>query len=140
MKPELVVITEPSNLQVCRGQRGRMEIEVLVHGRSCHASAPNAREPIYRMGALLRDVEELNARLRTDPFLGKATITVTEIRSVSASSCAVPSTCSVHVDRRLIRGETKSPYCEIRRWQEPEVQKSKCSVSRNRVIPDWFIP
>ncbi len=116
MKPELVVITEPSNLQVCRGQRGRMEIEVRVHGRSCHASAPERGDnPIYRMGALLRDVEELNARLPTDPFLGKATITVTEIRSVSASSCAVPSTCSIHVDRRLIRGETEeSVLAEIR--------------------------
>ena len=40
IKPELVVITEPSSLRVCRGHRGRMEIEVHIRGRSCHASAP----------------------------------------------------------------------------------------------------
>ncbi len=114
--PELVLITEPSSLHVCRGQRGRMEIEVHVHGRSCHASAPERGEnPIYRMTALVREIEELNTRLNDDGFLGKGTIAVTEIRSLSPSLCAVPSTCSIHLDRRLTAGETKeSALAEIR--------------------------
>lgn len=114
--PELVLITEPSSLRVCRGQRGRMEIEVHIHGRSCHASAPERGDnPIYKMTALVREVEDLNTRLKDDGFLGKGTIAVTEIRSLSPSLCAVPSTCSIHLDRRLTAGETKeSALAEIR--------------------------
>ncbi len=116
IRPELVVITEPSSLRVYRGHRGRMEIEVHLPGRSCHASAPERGEnPIYKMAELVRQVEELNTRLRLDPFLGKGTVAVTQIRSVSPSLCAVPSTCTIHLDRRLTAGETKeSALAEIR--------------------------
>ena len=40
IKPEFVVITEPTNGNIYRGQRGRMEIRVEVKGVSCHGSAP----------------------------------------------------------------------------------------------------
>ncbi len=114
--PELVVITEPSSLRVYRGHRGRMEIEVHLQGRSCHASAPERGDnPIYKMTALVSQVEELNTRLHNDTFLGKGTIAVTQIRSVSPSLCAVPASCSIHLDRRLTAGETKeSALAEIR--------------------------
>jgi putative selenium metabolism hydrolase len=115
IQPELVLITEPSSLTVCRGQRGRMEIEIHLRGRSCHASAPERGEnPIYKMAELIRQIEELNGRLRNDAFLGKATVVVTQVRSLSPSLCAVPSTCSIHLDRRLTAGETKiSALAEI---------------------------
>jgi len=106
--PDLVLITEPSGLRICRGHRGRIEIEVCLHGRSCHASAPERGDnPIYRITALVREIEELNTRLHHDPFLGKGTIAITAIRSCSPSLCAVPSSCSIHLDRRLTAGETK---------------------------------
>ena len=43
LKPEAVVIAEPTNLGIYRGHRGRMEIEVRTQGVSCHGSAPGAR-------------------------------------------------------------------------------------------------
>lgn len=116
IRPDCVLITEPTNLRVYRGHRGRMEIEVHLRGRSCHASAPERGDnPIYRMTALVREIEELNQRLCTDPFLGKGTIAVTEIRSVSPSLCAVPAACSIHLDRRLTIGETReSALAEVK--------------------------
>ncbi len=106
--PDCVVITEPTGLRVHRGHRGHMEIEVHLHGHSCHASAPERGEnPIYRMNRLMVEIEKLNERLREDAFLGKGTIAVTEIRSVSPSLCAVPDKCSIHLDRRLTAGETR---------------------------------
>ncbi len=115
-KPEIVLITEPSSLQVCRGHRGRMEIELHLRGRSCHASAPERGDnPIYPMTTLVQEVQQLNERLRSDPFLGKGTIAVTQIRSVSPSLCAVPSLCTIHLDRRLTAGETsESALAEVR--------------------------
>jgi putative selenium metabolism hydrolase len=53
--------------------------------------------------------------LRDDKFLGKGTIAITEIRSVSPSLCAVPAACSIHLDRRLTAGETqKSAVAEVK--------------------------
>ena len=116
IRPDCVVITEPTNLGVYRGHRGRMEIEVHLRGRSCHASAPERGDnPIYKVAPLLREVEKLNEKLRADAFLGKGTIAITEIRSVSPSLCAVPAACSIHLDRRLTAGETKeSSIAEVR--------------------------
>jgi len=116
IRPDCVVITEPSKLGIYRGHRGRMEIEVHLRGRSCHASAPERGDnPVYKMARLVEQVEKLNERLRADPFLGKGTIAVTQIRSLSPSLCAVPGACSIHLDRRLTAGETKeSAMAEVK--------------------------
>jgi putative selenium metabolism hydrolase len=116
IRADCVVITEPSSLRIYRGHRGRMEIEVHLRGKSCHASAPERGDnPIYKMSRLVLEVEKLNTRLQGDAFLGKGTIAVTEIRSVSPSLCAVPGACSIHLDRRLTAGETKeSAVAEVK--------------------------
>ena len=116
IRPDCVVITEPSRLGIYRGHRGRMEIEVHLRGKSCHASAPERGDnPIYKMSRLVEEVEKLNTRLKNDPFLGKGTIAVTQIRSLSPSLCAVPGACSIHLDRRLTAGETKeSAVAEVK--------------------------
>ncbi|HMC61426.1 MAG TPA: M20/M25/M40 family metallo-hydrolase, partial [Candidatus Solibacter sp.] len=64
---------------------------------------------------IVEEVEKLNTRLKDDPFLGKGTIAVTQIRSLSPSLCAVPGACSIHLDRRLTAGETKeSALAEVK--------------------------
>lgn len=116
IRPDCVVITEPSKLGIYRGHRGRLEIEVHLRGRSCHASAPERGDnPIYKMARLVQEVEKLNERLAVDPFLGKGSIAVTQVRSLSPSLCAVPGACSIHLDRRLTAGETKeSAVAEVK--------------------------
>jgi putative selenium metabolism hydrolase len=60
------------------------------------------------MAPIISDVEALNDRLAgtADAFLGKGSVTVSEIRSTSPSLCAVADSCTIHLDRRLTRGET----------------------------------
>ena len=109
--PEVVVLTEPTNLAVYRGHRGRMEIEVRTQGRSAHGSAPERGvNAVYRMAPILADIERMNDALASgaDPFLGKGSVTVAEIRSTSPSLCAVADSCTIHLDRRLTRGETRN--------------------------------
>jgi putative selenium metabolism hydrolase len=107
--PNCVVLTEPTKLGIYRGQRGRMEMDVHLRGRSCHASAPERGDnPIYKMTRLVLEVERLNTRMTSDPFPGKGSIAVTGIRSLSPSLCAVPGACSIHLDRRLTAGDTKA--------------------------------
>ena len=108
IRPELVVITEPTNLNIYRGHRGRMEIRVEVKGRSCHGSAPERGDnAIYKIARVALEIEKLNGRLRTDPFLGKGTVTISEVKSSSPSLCAVADEAGIHLDRRLTDGETK---------------------------------
>ena len=108
IKPELVVITEPTNMNIYRGHRGRMEMHVEVKGVSCHGSAPERGDnAIYKIARIALEIEKLNERLRSDPFLGKGTVTVTETKSSSPSLCAVSDFAYIHLDRRLTYGETK---------------------------------
>ncbi len=107
IKPEFVVITEPTDGNVYRGQRGRMEIKVEVSGISCHGSAPERGDnAIYKMAEIITQVKELNERLRYDEFLGKGTLAVSQIFYTSPSRCAVADSCAISIDRRLTDGET----------------------------------
>ncbi len=115
LKPELVVITEPTNLNIYRGHRGRMEIMIGIKGVSCHGSAPERGDnAIYKISRIALEIEKLHERLRVDPFLGKGSVTVTQIFFTSPSQCAVPDSASIQLDRRLTWGETKdSALAEI---------------------------
>jgi len=108
LNPEVVVITEPTNLGVYRGHRGRMEIQIRVQGLSAHASAPERGEnAIYKMVPVIQAIETLNEKLKDDPFLGKGTVAVTQVFFQSPSQNAVPDECVIQLDRRLTAGETK---------------------------------
>ena len=107
IRPEFVVITEPTDGGIYRGQRGRMEIRVEVKGVSCHGSAPERGDnAIYKMAEIILELKELNGRLADDPFLGKGTLAVSQVFFTSPSRCAVADMCAVSVDRRLTWGET----------------------------------
>ena len=108
LRPDLVVITEPTSLRIYRGQRGRMEMEVHTSGLSCHGSAPERGiNAVYKMAGIIADIEKLNEQLEPREPLGKGTVTISEIRSRSPSLCAVADGCTIHLDRRLTVGETE---------------------------------
>ncbi len=108
IKPEMVVITEPTNMNIYRGHRGRMEMMVDIGGLSCHGSAPERGDnAIYKMSRIALEIEKLNERIKDDDFLGKGTITVTQFFFSSPSQCAVPDHASIQLDRRLTQGETR---------------------------------
>ncbi|WP_372997251.1 YgeY family selenium metabolism-linked hydrolase [Lutispora sp.] len=150
IRPEFVVITEPTNGNIYRGQRGRMEIRVEVKGVSCHGSAPERGDnAIYKMAEILDEVKDLNNRLKDDPFLGKGTLAVSQIFFNSPSRCAVADMCAISIDRRLTDGETyESALKEISVL--PSVKKYNAEVTmykydrpsyKNLVYPtDCFFP
>ena len=106
--PDLAVITEPTNLGLYRGHRGRMEMEVHVTGLSCHGSAPErGKNVIYSTARTALKIEELHEVLKDDEFLGKGSIAPTVLTTESPSLCAVPDKAFMHIDRRLTWGETK---------------------------------
>ncbi len=115
IKPDVVISTEPTNLNIYRGHRGRMEIEVTFKGISCHGSAPErGKNAIYMASRAALEIEKLNEKLKNDDFLGKGTVTISQFVSGSPSLCAVADFAKLHLDRRLTWGETKdSAVAEI---------------------------
>ncbi len=108
IKPNFVISTEPTNLNIYRGHRGRMEMHVHFYGVSSHGSAPErGKNAIYMASKAALEIEKLNERLKFDEFLGKGSVTISEIISGSPSLCAVADYARVHLDRRLTWGETK---------------------------------
>lgn len=155
VRPEFVLITEPTSCRIYRGHRGRMEIKVATRGISCHGSAPERGEnAIYKMADIIKDVEKLNDRLKDDKFLGKGTVTVSQIFHKSPSRCAVADGCWISLDRRLTDGETyKSALAEIEAL--PSVKAAKAEVTMydyeraaytglvyptKAFFPTWVIP
>lgn len=108
IRPDVVIITEPTRCNIYRGQRGRMEIEVEFRGISAHGSAPErGKNAIYMAAHSLIEIEKLNDNLAIDEFLGKGSVTCSQIVSDSPSLCAVADYCRFHLDRRLTFGEDK---------------------------------
>ena len=106
--PDFVISTEPTNLNIYRGHRGRMEMHVHFNGVSSHGSAPErGKNAIYMASRVALEIEKLNERLAYDEFLGRGSVTISEIISGSPSLCAVADYARIHLDRRLTWGETK---------------------------------
>jgi putative selenium metabolism hydrolase len=84
-----------------------MEIKVATSGVSCHGSAPERGDnAIFKMAPILDELQVLHTRLKDDDFLGKGSLTVSEIFSSSPSRCAVADGCWISIDRRLTAGES----------------------------------
>lgn len=153
--PDMVVLTEPTSLQVYCGQRGRMEIEISTTGRSCHGSAPERGEnAVYKMAPVIQDIEKLHARLPERDPLGRGSVTISQVRSRSPSLCAVADGCTIHLDRRLTAGETaEMAVQELRQLPSVISQHADVKVCRyetpsytglvyptEKIYPSWLQP
>ena len=116
LRPDWVVLGEPTNLQIARGHRGRIALEITVRGRASHASMPQQGvNAIYQAARVVVGVELQAAQLGEDSFLGRGSIAVTDMRSIAGSRNAVPDACTLYLDRRLTGGETEAKaIAEIR--------------------------
>lgn len=134
LRPDLVILGEATDLELSRGQRGRMEIQVATEGRSCHASTPELGEnAIYAAARLIFGVEILASQLANHPFLGQGSIAVTQVESYAASRNAIPETCTLYLDRRLTLGETEiQALAEIERIIAREGVKAHMEVTDYR--------
>jgi len=129
IRPDMVVLGEPTDLNVYRGQRGRMELTISVCGRAAHgAHCDRGENAVYKMAPIISEIEALHARLKDDVLLGKGSVTVSRIESTSPSLCSVADGCTIYLDRRLTRGETKeSAMAELEAL--PSVQRARARVA-----------
>jgi putative selenium metabolism hydrolase len=107
LRPDFVVIGEPTRMNIYRGHRGRVEVSVTFKGKSAHAAMPHLGDnPLYRAARFLEGVEDMNGRLPDDAFVGPGTIAATSMTVRTPSLNAVPAEARVYLDRRVTLGET----------------------------------
>ena len=114
--PDVVILTEGTGdskkgaLGIYRGQRGRMQIEVTVIGKSCHGSMPwEGKNPLEFGGAIVTEAArryEARDGFLDHAFLGHGTRTASWAALETPSDCAVPDRFTFRFDRRLTVGET----------------------------------
>ena len=102
------ITTEPTALAIATAERGTGWFRIRITGRSTHAAAPQAGlNPIPPVETLLAALRRYDVELRdrVHPLLGHPICTVTMI-SGGAEHNAVPDSCELTIDRRLIPGES----------------------------------
>jgi putative selenium metabolism hydrolase len=112
IKPNWMIICEPSNNLITLGHKGKAQIVIRTHGISAHGSAPEkGKNAVYEMADIIKRVEEVNNKL-FQKEAPRGTLVLSQISSVSASLNAVPFECEIYLDRRMVVGETEETVKE----------------------------
>jgi len=108
IRPDFVVIGEPTTMKIYRGHKGRVEMEVVAKGRSAHAASNHLGDnAIYKLLPVIEGISKLEPELGDDPFLGHGKITVSDMHVKTPSINAVPDEAKIYIDRRMTFGEDK---------------------------------
>lgn len=112
IKPDYVVICEPSNLDLKIGQKGRAEILVETFGKPAHSSQPHLGvNAVESMTKIIGEIQKLETP-RGDK-LGDGILVLTDIKSSPyPGASVVPDYCKTTYDRRTLVGETKESVLE----------------------------
>lgn len=119
LKADMVLLGEPSKMQISRGQRGKLEMCVETTGIPSHTSVPEtAVSAAYKLADVLKAVEkfELDERakygLGSENTLKRTTLAVASIESWPKNRSFVPDRAAAYVTGRLALGQTMKTVCE----------------------------
>ncbi len=137
IKPDFVVIGEPTCMRTYRGHKGRVELKIVAKGRSCHAASNHLGDnAIYKMLPIIEKLSKLEPELGNDPFLGPGKVTVTDMDVDTPSINAVPNQCTVYIDRRVTFGEDLDDVIEQIRQLIPEENRERGDVTVEMLFYD----
>jgi putative selenium metabolism hydrolase len=109
VRPDFVVIGEPTRMLVYRGHKGRLEMKVTARGRSAHAASNHLGDnAIYKLLPIIEAIKNMEPQLGDHEFLGHGKITVSDMHVKTPSINAVPDEATIFLDRRMTFGETKA--------------------------------
>ncbi|WP_165445446.1 M20 family metallopeptidase [Bacilliculturomica massiliensis] len=116
VKADMAICGEPTDNIPCIGEFGKMEYEIITHGKPSHGSAPEKGiNAVIHMAHLLIALEEQAERRWSDLLGRKGTLNVGTI-SGGVQINIVPETARAQVERRLVPGQTaEGSLAELRR-------------------------
>ena len=153
-RPDHVVICEPSSLTIKHGQRGRLEVLLLVKGVPAHAAYPErGKNPLLLAAAALLAVDTMP--LPTRPDFGRAIMVPTDVLSTAlAAVSSIPAAVEIRFDRRTLPGETAAGVLSALRDRLAEIDPEAFEVQvsdgpvvaytgkiavATRELPPWLI-
>jgi putative selenium metabolism hydrolase len=129
VRPDFVVIGEPTRMNVYRGHKGRIELKVTAKGKSAHAASNHLGDnAVYKLLPVIEGLRDLEPKLGDHPFLGHGKITLSDLKVSTASINAVPDEAVIFIDRRMTFGETKEEAVEQVRALIPEKDRGSITV------------
>ncbi|WP_407314140.1 YgeY family selenium metabolism-linked hydrolase [Desulfosporosinus sp. SB140] len=107
LRPDYVVICEPTHLQISLGHLGRAIYKINIPGVSAHGAAPEKGiNAVYKMTTIINRVKALGKEFMK--LTGEhPSIALTKIESSSVSLNAIPQSCSIYIDRRMTLEENE---------------------------------
>jgi len=111
------IIGEPTNLNICPANKGRVSTKIVTRGRAAHSSVPEKGiNAIDKMAKVIRAFGDYNQELLgrpPHPLCGHGRFTPGVIHG-GVQVNMVPDTCELEVDRRTLPGESReSVYAEF---------------------------
>ena len=129
VRPDFVVIGEPTMMRVYRGHKGRIELKVTAKGKSAHAASNHLGDnAIYKLLPVIAGIRDLEPKIGDHSFLGHAKITVSDMEVSTPSINAVPDEAVIYIDRRMTFGETKEEAIAQVQALIPEKDRDKIKV------------
>jgi len=129
IRPDFVVIGEPTKMNVYRGHKGRLEMRVVSKGKSAHAASNHFGDnAIYKLLPVIAGIRDLEPSLGDHEFLGHGKITVSDMHVQTPSINAVPDEAIIYIDRRMTFGETKEEVVAQVEALIPEEHKASVKV------------
>ncbi len=129
IRPDFVVIGEPTKMQVYRGHKGRLEMKVVAKGVSAHAASNHVGiNAIYLLLPVIEGIRDLEPSLGDHDFLGHGKITVSDMTVKTPSINAVPDEAVIYIDRRMTFGETEEEAIAQVEALIPEEFKERVTV------------
>jgi acetylornithine deacetylase/succinyl-diaminopimelate desuccinylase family protein len=142
-KADQGIIGEPSELNVCPSNKGRVSTFIKTFGRAAHSSVPEKGEnAIIRMARVIMAFADYNDQLlQATPhhLCGHGRFNPGVIRG-GVQVNTVPDRCEMEVDRRTLPGEKKDEvYAEFRARLDPLI-KDDPGFRYEITEPSWLIP
>ena len=133
VRPDFVVIGEPTKMQVYRGHKGRIELKITARGKSAHAASHYLGDnAVYKMMSIITQIRELDRRMRFGmgyhPVQGYPSIAVTNAEARTASLNAVPDQFTIYLDRRLTLAESREEVIAVIKGCIPDYLQDEIHV------------
>ena len=107
LKADFAVNCEPTNLDICLGNRGLLMVDVVVKGRSSHGGRPNLGKNAVSLAlTIIKKLESIDFESsRDDNFKDPlGSLSVVGIKGGDRIN-VIPDRCVFHIDRRLMPNE-----------------------------------
>jgi putative selenium metabolism hydrolase len=133
VKPDFVVIGEPTKMNVYRGHKGRIELKITASGRSAHAAVHFLGDnAVYKMISIINLIRELDRRMRfgmgSHPVLGHPSIAITDVSARTNSLNAVPDQFTIFIDRRITISESHDDVINLIKGLIPDYLQNEIIV------------